>query len=127
MQMNGLAELITIKRYWEQWSDPPKFEASQCPDVDYAGWASSLGLAARTITDPSEIAGAWQQALAADRPTVLDVHCDPDVPPIPPHATFEQMKDAALALAKGDPDRWSVVKEGLKTKAQELIPRRATT
>jgi pyruvate dehydrogenase (quinone) len=55
------------------------------------------------------------------------VHGDPDVPPIPPHATFAQMKDAALALAKGDPDRWSVVKEGLKTKAQELIPRRATT
>src|ERR1700712_3786883 len=22
MQMNGLAELITIKRYWKQWSDP---------------------------------------------------------------------------------------------------------
>jgi pyruvate dehydrogenase (quinone) len=153
MQMNGLAELITIKHYWEQWSDPrlivavlhnndlnqvtwemralsgsPKFEESQrIPDVDYAGWASSLGLAARTITDPSEIAGAWQQALAADRPTVLDVHCDPDVPPIPPHATFEQMKDAALALAKGDPDLWGVVKQGLKSKAQELMPRRATT
>jgi pyruvate dehydrogenase (quinone) len=109
-------------------SGSPKFEASQrIPAVDYAGWASSLGLAARTITDPSEIAGAWQQALAADRPTVLDVHCDPDVPPIPPHATFEQMKDAALALAKGDPDLWGVVKQGLKSKAQELMPRRATT
>ncbi len=88
-------------------------------EADVASWWQTM--------EAEAIAGAWQQALAADRPTVLDVHCDPDVPPIPPHATFEQMKDAALALAKGDPDRWSVVKEGLKTKVQELIPRRATT
>ena len=148
MQMNGLAELITIKRYWEEWADPrlivavlhnndlnqvtwemramggaPKFEESQTlPDVDYAGFARSLGLAAETITDPDDLGPAWQRALAADRPTVLDVHTDPDVPPIPPHATFEQAKDAALALLKGDANRWGVLKEGLKTKAQEVLP-----
>ena len=150
MQMNGLAELITVKLYWEQWSDPrlviavlhnndlnqvtwemramsgaPKFEESQrIPDVDYAAFATSLGLAGRTITDPSQLGPAWDEALSADRPTVLDVHTDPNVPPIPPHATYEQMKDAALALAKGDADRWGVIKEGLKTKAQEFLPRR---
>jgi pyruvate dehydrogenase (quinone) len=148
MQMNGMNELITIKRYWQEWSDPrliiailhnndlnqvtwemramggaPKFEESQqLPDVDYAAFAASLGLTARTITDPAQLGSAWDQALAADRPTVLDVHTDPNVPPIPPHATFDQMKDAALALVKGDPDRWEVLKEGFKTKAQELLP-----
>jgi pyruvate dehydrogenase (quinone) len=148
MQMNGLAELITVKHYWRQWSDPrlvvavlhnndlnqvtwemramggsPKFPESQTlPDVDYAGFAASLGLRSRTITDPEDLAGAWEEALVADRPTVLDVHTDPDVPPIPPHATFEQMKDAAEALAKGDEDRWGVIKEGIRTKAQELLP-----
>ena len=148
MQMNGLAELITIKRYWKEWTDPrlvvavlhnndlnqvtwemramegsPKFiESQQLPDVDYAGWAASLGFAVRTVTDPEELGPAWDFALSADRPTLLDVHCDPDVPPIPPHATFEQMKDAATALAKGDADRWGVLKEGLKTKAQEFLP-----
>ncbi|HET6626055.1 MAG TPA: thiamine pyrophosphate-requiring protein [Nocardioidaceae bacterium] len=148
MQMNGMAELITVKHYWEQWADPrlivlvlhnndlnqvtwemramggaPKFAESQTlPDVDYAGFARSLGLAARTITDPEELGAAWDEALAADRPTVLDVHTDPDVPPIPPHATFAQMKDAAEALLKGDEDRWGVIKEGIKTKAQEFLP-----
>ncbi|MGI8702371.1 MAG: thiamine pyrophosphate-requiring protein [Nocardioidaceae bacterium] len=148
MQMNGLAELITVKRYWQQWTDPrlivavlhnndlnqvtwemramegaPKFQESQdLPDVDYAGWAASLGFAAETVMEPENIGPAWDRALAADRPTVLDVHTDPDIPPIPPHATFEQMKDAALALAKGDVNRWGVVKEGLKTKAQEFLP-----
>jgi pyruvate dehydrogenase (quinone) len=150
MQMNGLAELITVKHYWQQWADPrlvvavlhnndlnqvtwemramggaPKFTESQTlPDVDYAGFAASLGLHARTITEPDGIGAAWDEALAADRPTLLDVHTDPDVPPIPPHATFQQMKDAGEALLRGDEDRWGVIKEGIKTKAQELLPHR---
>ena len=53
---------------------------------------------------------------------MLDVRTDPDVPPIPPHATFEQMKDAATALLKGDENRWGVLKEGLITKAKEVLP-----
>ncbi|MGB7797883.1 MAG: thiamine pyrophosphate-requiring protein, partial [Pseudonocardiaceae bacterium] len=91
MQMNGLAELITIKRYWEQWSDPrliiavlhnddlnqvtwemramagaPKFVESQSlPDVDYAGFAASLGLQAIAVDKPDDIAPAWDRALGA--------------------------------------------------------------
>jgi pyruvate dehydrogenase (quinone) len=148
MQMNGINELITIAKYWQDWADPrlvvsvlhnndlnqvtwemramggaPKFEESQrLPDIDYAGFAASLGLAAHTITDPDRIGDAWDQALAADRPTVLDVHTDGNVPPIPPHATFQQMKDSATALLAGDADRWGVIKEGVKTKAQEFLP-----
>ena len=148
MQMNGMAELITIKHYWEQWSDPrliiavlhnndlnqvtwemramegsPKFAKSQTlPDVDYAGFAGALGLQAITVTDPEQVAQAWDRALSADRPTVIDFHTDPDVPPIPPHATFEQMKDAAQAMLKGDENRWGIIKEGIKTKAQEFLP-----
>ncbi len=94
MQMNGLAELITIKHYWEEWTDPrlivavlhnndlnqvtwemramegaPKFaESQQLPDVDYAGFARSLGLTLRRSTTPASSAAAWNQALAADRP-----------------------------------------------------------
>jgi pyruvate dehydrogenase (quinone) len=32
------------------------------------------------------------------------------------------MKDAAEALLKGDQNRWGVIKQGLRTKAQELFP-----
>ena len=148
MQMNGLAELITIKHYWREWTDPrliiavlhnndlnqvtwemramegaPKFTESQVlPDVDYAAFAASLGLHGINVDKPDQLGPAWEQALSADRPTLLDVRTDPDVPPIPPHATFEQAKDAAVALLKGDENRWGVIKEGLKTKAQELLP-----
>ncbi|WP_433303866.1 thiamine pyrophosphate-requiring protein [Actinoplanes sp. CA-030573] len=147
MQMNGLAELITIKHYWQQWADPrlivavlhnndlnqvtwemramggaPSFLPSQTlPDVDYAGFATSLGLYGVKVDKPDQVAAAWQRALAADRPTVLDVYTDPDVPPIPPHSTFEQMKDAAGALLKGDSSRWGIIREGAKTKVQEFL------
>ncbi|MGH3627012.1 MAG: thiamine pyrophosphate-requiring protein [Sciscionella sp.] len=148
MQMNGLAELITIKRYWQDWSDPrlivavlhnndlnqvtwemraqtgvPKFPDSQdLPDVSYAGFAASLGLQAIEIHAADAIGDAWDRALAADRPTVLDVFTDPDVPPIPPHATLQQMHDTAKALLGGDENAWGILKTGFRQKAQEILP-----
>ena len=101
----------------------PKFVESQAlPDVDYAGFAAGLGFNAAAVKDPEELAGAWRDALSADRPTVLDVYTDPDMPPIPPHATWEQFKAATTAVLEGDEDRWGFVKTGIKTKAQELLP-----
>jgi pyruvate dehydrogenase (quinone) len=148
MQMNGLAELITVKRYWRQWSDPrlviailhnddlnqvtwemramegaPKFTESQVlPDVDYAAFATGLGLGGMHVDKPGDVGPAWEAALAADRPTVLDVRTDPSIPPIPPHATFEQARDTAKALLHGDQNRAAVVVEGVKTKIQEFLP-----
>jgi pyruvate dehydrogenase (quinone) len=148
MQMNGLAELITIARYWKEWSDPrlvvavlhnndlnqvtwelramegaPKFVESQTlPDVDYAHFAASLDLLAIHVDKPEDVGPAWDRAFAADRPTLLDVRTDPDVPPIPPHATVEQIKDAAEAMIKGDEDALGVIGIGLKQKLQEFLP-----
>ena len=65
---------------------------------------------------------AWATALAATRPTVLDVICDPDVPPIPPHATFDQVKSVAGAVLHGDEDAWGFVKQGVKQKVQQYLP-----
>jgi pyruvate dehydrogenase (quinone) len=148
MQMNGMAELITVAHYWEQWADPrlivavlhnndlnqvtwemramegaPKFAESQTlPDVDFAAFARSLGFVGVNIDDPDAIGPAWDAALLADRPTVLDVRCDPDVPPIPPHATFAQAKATAGAVLHGDEDAWGLVKQGVKQKVQEYLP-----
>ncbi|WP_204802752.1 thiamine pyrophosphate-requiring protein [Mycobacterium riyadhense] len=150
MQMNGLAELITIAHYWRHWTDPrlvvavlhnndlnqvtwemramggaPKFAESQTlPDVDYAAFAASLGFGSATLTDPEQISSAWDRALAADRPTLLDVHCDPNVPPVPPHASLDQMKAAVSAVLHGDEDAFGIIKEGIKIKAQEFLPHR---
>jgi pyruvate dehydrogenase (quinone) len=148
MQMNGMAELITVSRYWEQWSDPrlivavlhnndlnqvtwemramsgaPKFvESQELPDVDFAAFARSLGLKGINVDTAAQVGSAWETALAADRPTLLDVRCDPNVPPIPPHATFQQAKETASALLQGDEDTWGIVKEGVKQKVQQYLP-----
>jgi pyruvate dehydrogenase (quinone) len=85
MQMNGLAELLTIARYRSRWSDQrlvvcvlhnndlnqvtwelramggaPRFDESQLlPDVSSADFARGLGLEAVTVRDPDELGPAW--------------------------------------------------------------------
>jgi pyruvate dehydrogenase (quinone) len=148
MQMNGMAELITIARYQELWADrrcvicvfhnndlnqvtwelramggAPKFEESQVlPDVNYAAFAASLGLLAITVNEPGELGPAWDQALKADMPAVLDIRCDAEIPPIPPHATAEQVKSMTEAILKGDAAAAKIVWDGLRTKLAELLP-----
>ncbi|MEE3850141.1 thiamine pyrophosphate-requiring protein [Gordonia sp. LSe1-13] len=148
MQMNGLAEMLTVAHYWRQWTDPrlivvvlhnndlnqvtweqramaasPKFEASQTlPDVDYAAFARGIGLGGINVDDPADLGHAWDRALSADRPTLLDVRCDPSVPPIPPHATLDQARSLSTALIKGDEDSWDIVKQGAKQKVQQYLP-----
>ncbi|MGZ6778138.1 MAG: thiamine pyrophosphate-requiring protein [Mycobacterium sp.] len=148
MQMNGLNELLTIRRYRDQWSDQrlvvcvfhnndlnqvtwelramggaPKFEESQTlPELSYADVARSMGLRAIAVDSDDAVPGAWEEALAATEPIVLDVRCDPEVPPIPPHATYEQIKELTSAVLKGDPGAWHFMYQGAKTKVQEFIP-----
>ena len=91
---------------WEQraMAGDPKFEGSQSlPDFPYASYAELLGLRGIRVDDPDDVGGAWDQALAADRPVVLEAVTDPEVPPLPPHITIEQAKALTSALLKGDP------------------------
>jgi pyruvate dehydrogenase (quinone) len=149
MQMNGNGELVTIVKYWEQWSDPrlivlvlnngdlnqvtweqrvlegdPKFEGTQAiPDFPYARYAEMIGLRGIRVDDPDGVGEAWDEALAADRPVVLEAVTDPNVPPLPPHVLPEQAKMISLALFKGDPDAWDVIKQSFKGKAGEFLVR----
>ncbi|MEU1456920.1 thiamine pyrophosphate-requiring protein [Streptomyces avermitilis] len=148
MQMNGMAELVTAAKYWRNWQDPrlivavlnnqdlnqvtwemramegaPQFLPSQAlPDVPYADFARSIGLDGVRVEKPGDVEGAWQRALAADRPFVLDFRTDPAVPPIPPHASLDQIEAAASSIIHGDSDRMGMVRQGLKAKVQEMLP-----
>jgi pyruvate dehydrogenase (quinone) len=148
MQMNGINELITISKYWRDWADPrmviavlhnndlnqvtwelramggsPQFLPSQhLPDFPYAAYARSLGLHGVLAEKPDEVVPAWEEALASDRPCVVEFVTDPAVPPIPPHATLEQIEKAAESIIRGDSDRWDMIKEGMRSKVQEVLP-----
>ena len=139
-QMNGMNEMITIAKYWRRWSDPrlvimvlnnrdlnqvtweqrvmegdPKYDASQeLPDYPYARYAEGAGLRGIRVDRPDDIGPAWDAALSGDRPTVLDIYTDPDVPPLPPHVSFKQARQFAESLLKRDPDTMGVIRASLK-------------
>jgi pyruvate dehydrogenase (quinone) len=125
MQMTGLAELVTVAARWREWADPrfvicildnrdlaevsweqremesePRFATSQqLPEVPYAEYADLLGLRGIRVTDPDGMAKAWEAALGADRPLVIDAVVDPAVPLLPPGRTAEQVKGMYTGLA----------------------------
>jgi pyruvate dehydrogenase (quinone) len=148
--MNGLAELITIAKYRDRWADQrlivlvlnngdlnqvtweqramsgdPKFEGSQSlPDVPYARWAEMLGLTGIRTEDPAEVGSCWERALASERPVVLEVVTDPEVPPLPPHITLEQAKSFASAVLGGDPATKRIIRQSLRQKLAGAVPGR---
>ena len=148
MQMNNLAELITVAKYWQQWESPtwicavfnnedlnqvtweqrvmegdPKFEASQSiPDVPYHLFAISIGLDGIYVEREEDVAPAWERALAADRPVLIEFKTDPNVPPLPPHLKLEQARKFATTLLKGDPDEAGVIVQTAKQVLSAVLP-----
>src|SRR2546429_4752740 len=150
MQMNGMAELITAKKYYKEWADPrlvvlvlnnrdlnqvtweqralqgdPMNPMTQrIPDVRYAEFAELIGLRGVRVEQPEDVGDAWRQAFEADRPFVIDAVCDPNVPPLPPHIRADQARALVKALRKGDPEGRGVVTQAFKEKILEFLPGR---
>jgi pyruvate dehydrogenase (quinone) len=103
----------------------PKFNASQqIPDVPYHRFAELIGLKGIYVDRPEAVGPAWDEALAADRPVVLEVKTDPEVPPLPPHITFKQARNFVHALAKGDPRERGVITGTARQLLSKLLPAR---
>ncbi|SUD85849.1 thiamine pyrophosphate protein [Stutzerimonas stutzeri] len=150
MQMNNMAELITVAKYWQEWQNPqwiccvfnnedlnqvtweqrvmegdPKFEASQnIPNVPYHRFAESIGLKGIYVDREDRVAAAWEEAFAADRPVLLEFKTDPDVPPLPPHIKLEQAKNFATTLLHGDPEQGGIIKQSAKQLLGKVMPGR---
>jgi pyruvate dehydrogenase (quinone) len=109
---------------WEQrvLAGDPKFPGSQDVQAfDYARYAELLGLRGIRVEVPEEVGPAWDQALRADCPVVIDALTDPNVPPLPPHIKYEQAKKYAEAVLKGDPDALSIVWQSVKQATQGVL------
>jgi pyruvate dehydrogenase (quinone) len=148
MQMNNMAELITVSKYWNGWSDPrwivcvfnnedlnqvtweqrvmegdPKFDASQrIPDVPYHRFAELIGLKGIYVDRPEALAPAWEEALHARCPVVLEVKTDPEVPPLPPHITLKQALAFSETLLKGDSSEGGIIAGTARQLLGALLP-----
>ena len=148
MQMNNMAELITIAKYWQRWRDKrlvicvfnnedlnevtweqrvmngnPRFDASQdIPDVRYSKFAEMVGLKGIFVDKPGDLAEAWQEALAADRPVVIEVKTDPEIAPLPPHISFKEAKKFMFSMAKDD-DAGHVIRDTARQVINALLHR----
>ncbi len=149
-QMNGMNELLTVAKYRHLWPDQrlvfcvfnnqdlnqvtweqrvlagdPKYEGSQTiPDFHAASYADLVGLHGIKVEEPERIGSAWDEALSADRPTLIEVVVDPEIAPLPPHITFEQATAMASAMVKGDPDAMDAMTKSLRGKLLEFLPGR---
>ncbi len=148
MQMNGNAEMLTVAKYWKEWTDPrviflvlhnddlnqvtwemrimsgdPKFDPSQdLPSFDYAHYAQQLGFLGITMKSPEDVDSGWTRAFASDRPVIVDAHVSANIAQLPPHITFEEAHKYFTALVKGDPDEGNIIKESIKSVIAGVVP-----
>ena len=148
MQMNNMAELITVSKYHHLWPNKtwvvcvwnnedlnqvtweqrvmegnPKFVASQqIPSVPYHKFGELIGFRGIYVDDPDNLAEAWDEALSSDKPVVLEVKTDPEVPPLPPHITFAQATNFMSTLAKGDQREKNVILGAARQVIGSLLP-----
>jgi pyruvate dehydrogenase (quinone) len=149
MQMNGLNVMITISKYWKEWSDPRlivmvlnnrdlnqvtweeriqlgegKTESTQSiPDFAYHKYAELLGLKGIYVADPEKIGAAWDAALASDRPVILECYTDPNVPPLPPHITLKDAKNF-MTMTASEPELAGVLKGSFRQLLASVLPGR---
>ena len=149
MQMNGLNVMITISKYWKQWSNPHfvvlvlnnrdlnqvtweervqlgegKTESTQSiPDFPYHKYAELIGLKGIFVDSPEQVGAAWDEALSADRPVILEAYTDPNVPPLPPHITLKDAKNF-MFMMRNEPELGSVLKNSAKDLLASILPGR---
>jgi pyruvate dehydrogenase (quinone) len=102
---------------WEQraMEGDPKFSGSQdVPRFEYAEYARLVGLTGIRVERPDAVAEAWSQAFASERPVVLEMVTDPNVPPLPPHVSMKNVRNYLSALLHRDPDAIALIKATMK-------------
>jgi pyruvate dehydrogenase (quinone) len=144
MQMNGINELITVADRWRAWEDPrfvvlvlhngdlnevtweqresegdPRFDAAQdVPAFDYAGYARLLGLRGLRVEGAAVVGSVWDEALSADRPTLIEAIVDPATPLLPPKLSDDQVDNLAAGLGAEESAEADRAFQGLSAQSQ---------
>ncbi|HEX6315759.1 MAG TPA: hypothetical protein VFZ73_12905, partial [Gemmatimonadaceae bacterium] len=73
---------------------------------------------------PEDIDAAYDAAFSADRPVVVEARTDPNVPPMPPHISFEHASNYLKAFFKRDPDAWAMMRASMREMMDSFFPAR---
>jgi pyruvate dehydrogenase (quinone) len=149
MQMNGLNVMITVSKYWKQWSDPRFIimvlnnqdlnqvtweervqlgegrtpSTQSIPNFPYHKYAELIGLKGIYCDNAEQISSAWKEALHADRPVIIEFKADPNVPPLPPHITLKDAKNF-MTMMRNEPELGSVIKNSAKELLANVLHRK---
>ncbi|HSE38307.1 MAG TPA: thiamine pyrophosphate-dependent enzyme [Blastocatellia bacterium] len=107
---------------WEQMvlEGNPQFGVQLQP-IDFAAYARACGAGGFTIEKPQEAEAVLREALAYDGPAIVEAVVDPNEPPLPGNISVKQALKFAEALARGEKDRWNIIKTVLKDKIREVV------
>jgi pyruvate dehydrogenase (quinone) len=147
-EMLGMNELLTVQRYLEELTEKnptlvfcvlvnkdlnqvsyeqrvlsadPKNPATQTlPYVPAAELARLFGFEGIKVDRPEEVGPAWDRALSASGPVLIEFVTDPQVPPLPPHVSAQMLEKTGEALVHGDEDALGIAVKGFKGKWAEL-------
>jgi pyruvate dehydrogenase (quinone) len=146
--MLGMNELLTVKHYLKELcsknptlvfavlvnedlnqvsyeqrvlgADPKNPATQTVPYVPAAEFARLLGFTGIKCDRPEDVAAAWDKALGADGPVLLEFVTDPQIPPLPPHVRPQMLKKTLKGLASGDEDAVGIAVKGFKGKWAEV-------
>jgi pyruvate dehydrogenase (quinone) len=107
---------------WEQMvmGGNPQFGVQLHP-IDFAGFARACGAAGYTVDDPHQVEGVLGEAFAHPGPALVEAVVDPNEPPMPGKIKMTQALHFAEALARGQKDRWDIIKTIIKDKVREVV------
>jgi pyruvate dehydrogenase (quinone) len=107
---------------WEQMvmEGNPQFGVQLHP-IDFAGFARACGAAGYTVDDPHQVEGVLREAFAHPGPALVEAVVDPNEPPMPGKIKMTQALHFAQALARGQKDRWDIIKTVIENKVREVV------
>lgn len=135
-----LGELATIAKYklnvkviviknnvlgqikWEQMVEDanPEFGVDLQP-IDFARVAEDCGGTGFTLERPEDAESVLRRALDHPGPVLVQCVVDPNEPPLPGKITTEQALHFGEAFARGEKDRFKIIKTVLEDKIREVL------
>ena len=71
------------------------------------------------MDDPDRVGPAWDEALASDRPVVLEIRIDPNVPP---HTTLALARAFTFTLLRGNSEEGSMPVNTAREMLASVLP-----